>query len=83
MVLVPCAEIFLEDYFRRHKSASEDQTLRVKADISNVKVLTNTLLVNSNRRENFYSNFFDNNHLPPTFYVSQDDDRALIRRLEE
>ena len=69
VVLVPCAEIFLEHYFRKHKSTKEDHTLRIKADISNVKILTNTLLVNSNRKENFYKNFFENNHLPPTFYV--------------
>ena len=41
------------------------------------------LLVNSNRRENFYKNFFQENQLPPTFYVSQDDNRALVRRMEE
>ena len=80
---MPCAEIFLEHYFRKHKSTKEDHTLRIKADISNVKILTNTLLVNSNRKENFYKNFFENNHLPPTFYVSQDDGRTMIRRLDE
>ena len=83
VVLVPCAEIFLEDYFRKHKTTSEDYTLRIKADISNVKILTNTLLVNSNRKENFYKNFFESNCLPPTFYISQDDGRTMIRRLEE
>ena len=83
MVLVPCAEIFLEDYFRKHKTTSEDYTLRIKADISNVKILTNTLLVNSNRKENFYKNFFESNCLPPTFYISQDDGRTMIRRLDE
>ena len=83
VVLVPCAEIFLEHYFSKHKSTKEDHTLRIKADISNVKILTNTLLVNSNRKENFYKNFFENNQLPPTFYVSQDDGRTMIRRLDE
>ena len=81
VILVPCAEIFLEDYFRKHKSSSEEHTLRIKADIANVKILTNTLLVNYNHKENFYRNFFQDNQLPPTFYVSQDDDRACVRRL--
>ena len=67
----------------KHNSASEEQKLRFKADISNLKLLTNTLLVNSNKKENFYRNFFQNNQLPPTFYISQDDDRAMVRRLEE
>ena len=83
VVLVPCEEILLEDYFRKHKSSSEEQTLHIKADISNVKILTNTLLVNSNRKKFFNRNFFQDNQLPPTFYVSQDDNRALVRRLEE
>ena len=43
VILVPCAEIFLNDYFTKHKSTSEDQKLRIKADISNIKILTNTL----------------------------------------
>ena len=49
VILVPCAEIFLEDYYRKHRSATEETSYRIKADISNVKILTNTLLVNSNR----------------------------------
>ena len=80
---MPCAEIFLEDYFRKYRSATEESSYRIKADISNVKILTNTLLVNSNRSQNFYKNFFQDNQLPPTFYISQDDGRALVRRLEE
>ena len=78
VILVPCAEIFLNDYFNKYRPASDEQKLRVKADISNVKILTNSLLVNSNRSENFYKNFFQENQLPPTFYVSQDDNRALV-----
>ena len=82
-ILVPCAEVFLNDYFSRHKPIAEDQKLRVKVDIGNIKLLTNSLLVNSNRSENFYRNFFEENRLPPTFYVSQDDTRTQVRRLEE
>ena len=83
VILVPCAEIFLEDYYRKHKLATEEMSYRIKADISNVKILTNTLLVNSNKSQNFYKNFFQDNQLPPTFYISQDDERAQVRRLEE
>ena len=83
VILVPCAEVFLNDYFSKHKPTTEDQKLRIKADISNVKLLTNSLLVNSNRSENFYKNFFQENQVPPTFYVSQDDNRTQVRRLEE
>ena len=83
VILIPCAEIFLNDYFSKHKPTTENQKLRIKADISNIKLLTNSLLVNSNRSENFYKNFFQENQVPPTFYVSQDDNRTQVRRLEE
>ena len=83
VIIVPCAEIFLTDYFSKHKSITENQKLRIKADISNVKLLTNSLLVNSNQNKNFYRNFFQENQLPPTFFVSQDDTRTQVRRLEE
>ena len=82
-VLVPCAEVYLADYFTKHKPTTEDNKLRIKADLSNIKLLTNSLLINSNRSENFYRNFFRENQLPPTFYVSQDDNRAQVRNLEE
>merc|ERR1712074_31214 len=76
-------KFFLNDYFSKHKPIAENQKLRIKVDIGNIKLLTNSLLVNSNRSENFYRNFFEENRLPPTFYVSQDDTRTQVRRLEE
>ena len=39
--------------------------------------------MNSNKNSRFYNNFFQKHTKPPTFFINQDGDGALVRRLKE
>ena len=82
--LVPCTEIYLKDFFRKKQGLEEPELATYyKADISSVKLLTNTLILNSNKTAKFYSNFFDKHSVPPSFFLNQDESGARVRQLHD
>ena len=48
-----------------------------KTDISLLKIVKPNILVNSNKMENFYQNFLNNNEVPKSLYISNKDGGTL------
>ena len=71
-LLLPCTEIYLQNYFQQNKDFGGTSDHSVRADISDVKLLTNSLILNTNKTSRFYNNFFQKHTLPPSFYLSED-----------
>ena len=82
-LLLPCAEIYLENYFQRNKDFGGTSDHSVRADISDVKLLTNSLILNTNKVSKFYNNFFQKHQLPPSFYLSDDGSGPKVQTLDE
>ena len=69
VLLRPCDEISIACFFDQNYNPKHEPTLFMyKADIGNVKLLTNSLIINTNKNNKFYANFYKKNFLPPTFY---------------
>ena len=79
VLLRPCDEISISYFFDPNYNPKHEPSLFLyKADISNVKLLTNSLILNSNKPSNFYANFYKKNVLPPTFYYNTNE-QGLIK----
>ena len=74
----PCDEIAIEHFFDKDYNPKHDVSLFLyKADITNIKLLTNTLILNTNKPDKFYTNFLKQNFLPPTFYYQKNNDGGV------
>ena len=81
--LVPCDEVYLEHFYARKNNLVKEPLFYYKADISNIKLLTNILIVNSNKKQKFYNHFQNNHSVPPTFYYNKTESGAQLRQLHD
>ena len=78
VLIRPCDEIAIEHFFDKDYNPKHDVSLFLyKADITNIKLLTNTLILNTNKPDKFYTNFLKQNFLPPTFYYQKNNDGGV------
>ena len=78
VLIRPCDEIAIEHFFDKNYNPKHDVSLFLyKADITNIKLLTNTLILNTNKQEKFYTNFLKQNFLPPTIYYQKNNDGGV------